>query len=704
MISSAIRTKFTKKTSINKKILFPFIVIIILLACISTILTIFSLSEIIQKDHQRYLLKESQIVQSQFKEMTDTLALFTHSIKRYRSPDEVSASILEETRHPILSSISVIRDRETLSPEQEKVYGSFFDSEVSSSFLHHYYFDFTLTNPHLILSFSSKRKLKNRMKWLITELKISPDFLLNSPLNTASNLVLFMKDKETGRVQLLTNSGLVKEQLGLQKELKKTVQSYQEANQERIYQSVIKGHSFSYVMQSFSEYPSLYFSLIRDSKDIFFLKLKIISIMAAVLFLSIFIIYFIYAIIIKQITSSIDILSAVSEKVADGDLDQRIYCDSSDEIGELSSIFNQMVHNLKESSQNLTYEKERSEAIISCIPEGIIVTDLENRLILANQKAEQMFNFQSNQVQGKVLLEYLNNEDLTSILQKPFNEKNIITSEIKIPDKHETDHIYTLSSSLVSSKSGIPIGVISILRDITYEKQIEELREGFLRTVSHELRTPLTSVIGFIELVTKDTTAPISEEQQSFLDTALKEAANLKTLIDDLLDLSQLKAGKTKMRYQEINVYDTVMSLITSLSPLAKGKQLELRTSMTDHGLVIQADATKFRRILLNLVSNSIKFTQKGFIEISCKEKKRSVEISVQDTGIGLKENEQSVIFEKFRQVDYSSTRKYEGIGLGLSIVKELVEMHGGTISVKSKFGEGSTFTFTLAKEPLDVS
>ena len=142
-------------------------------------------------------------------------------------------------------------------------------------------------------------------------------------------------------------------------------------------------------------------------------------------------------------------------------------------------------------------------------------------------------------------------------------------------------------------------------------------------------------------------------------------------------------------------------NVIKSLSPLIKGKPLTLTNHFSNTSLTLYADERKIRRILINLISNSIKFTEKGNIDINCVEHEDTVEFSVKDTGIGIKASELEVIFEKFHQIDYSSTREYEGIGLGLSIVKQLVELHNGTVSVESTFGEGATFYFTIEKKKL---
>jgi PAS domain S-box-containing protein len=442
--------------------------------------------------------------------------------------------------------------------------------------------------------------------------------------------------------------------------------------------------------------PGLYYFIAAPSEHHEYTVVKIVLSIVLVVSLIALSIFIIYLILIKRMTTSIDILRAVSKKVAKGDFNQHIFISSKDEIGELSSAFNTMVNQLKESTATIIEQKEQSDAIISCIPDGIIVTTFKNELILANTKAETIFDFKTDQHKGEFIesfITYKSFKEHTSQLKR----QSMVISEF-VYRKPNSEQVFLMSSTIVKNEHQKPIGIVYVFRDITQEKQIEGIREGFLRTVSHELRTPLTSVIGFIELVLHAQENPIHDNQKDYLKTALKEAASLKTLIDDLLDFSHIQAGKTKMNVRPVNIYNLIQSVSQSLSPLIKGKALQFHNAVIDKELEVNADETKVRRILVNLVTNAIKFTDKGSITVHCEESESHVEFRISDTGIGLKQQEQDMIFEKFLQVDHSSTRVYEGIGLGLSIVKELVELHKGKVYVESEFGKGSSFIFTIKK------
>ncbi len=205
-------------------------------------------------------------------------------------------------------------------------------------------------------------------------------------------------------------------------------------------------------------------------------------------------------------------------------------------------------------------------------------------------------------------------------------------------------------------------------------------------------------MIGFIEIVLSNAKSKNKDKKNEtkYLKTALEEAQSLQTLINDLLDLSQLKAGKTDMNITILSIKDLIDSLMITMEPLTKGKNLALVSKITDKNIMVKGDKGKLRRIFLNIISNAIKFTTEGRITIICKQTEHNVKISITDTGIGIRDSEKEIIFEKFRQIDYSSRREYDGIGLGLSIVKELVEIHNGHIEIDSSYGKGSTFTVCL--------
>ncbi len=474
-------------------------------------------------------------------------------------------------------------------------------------------------------------------------------------------------------------------------------------NNKNIQTVKILGYNYKIILQPLDLNPQIYLAVLLKNEELTMAKQNIIFV-AILGFVGITVLMIlIYFYIIRRITRSIDELSAGIKKVSAGNLDHQVQVTTHDEIGNLAKFFNAMILNLKESRQNLINEKDRSEAIIANIPEGIIVTDSENKLILANQKAEQMFNFALAEVQGKFILECINNPELLETIKEQLNDPDkIFSKEIQMLKENHKKQFFVLTFSMAHNKIGQPIGVITVLRDITHDKELEELRESFLRTVSHELRTPLTSIIGFIELLFQGLAGNVTTQQKEYLNIALKQSLYLKELINNLLDLSRIEAGKIRMLYSEINLHQLFLEVANTLKPIIKEKPHHISLIISPTKLKIIADIEKLRRILINLVSNAVKFTEEGSITLSVTEEEddNSVIISIKDTGIGLTEEESEIIFDKFCQIDSSSTRAYEGLGLGLPIAKELVELHNGKIWVESEYMKGADFKFKIPKKP----
>jgi signal transduction histidine kinase/DNA-binding response OmpR family regulator len=231
-------------------------------------------------------------------------------------------------------------------------------------------------------------------------------------------------------------------------------------------------------------------------------------------------------------------------------------------------------------------------------------------------------------------------------------------------------------------------------------EQANELKTQFLANMSHELRTPLNSIINFTRILMAGMRGPVTEGQIDYLNRVRHSGEHLLGLINDILDLSKIEAGKMELFKEPLSIADLVHSVMSSAQGLTKGKPIELRHEVMPNLPTIEADRTRLRQILLNLLSNAAKFTDTGSIAVQVTQRDTEVLISVTDTGIGIQPEHQELIFEEFRQVDGASNRLYEGTGLGLAICRRLIQLHGGQIWVESTPGQGSTFSFTL---PLQI-
>jgi CheY-like chemotaxis protein len=230
-------------------------------------------------------------------------------------------------------------------------------------------------------------------------------------------------------------------------------------------------------------------------------------------------------------------------------------------------------------------------------------------------------------------------------------------------------------------------------------REVDRLKSQFLANMSHELRTPLNSIIGFSRVVLKGIDGPVTDRQREDLEAIHNSGQHLLGLINDILDVSKIEAGKMELDFEPVNLREVVKGVMSTAIALVKDKPIELQQSVPDDLPPITADERRVRQVLLNLLSNASKFTQAGFIRVEARVVGDEVVLSVADSGPGIPKEQQDSIFEPFTQVDGSSTRDHGGTGLGLTISHSFVQLHGGRMWLESGRGEGSTFYFALPIE-----
>jgi signal transduction histidine kinase len=225
-------------------------------------------------------------------------------------------------------------------------------------------------------------------------------------------------------------------------------------------------------------------------------------------------------------------------------------------------------------------------------------------------------------------------------------------------------------------------------------------KSEFLANMSHELRTPLNAIIGFSEVLSERMFGDLNEKQDEYLKDIHASGQHLLSLINDILDLSKIEAGRMELELSDFHLPTALDSALTLVRERAGRRGIALHLSIDERLGQVQGDERKIRQVLLNLLSNAIKFTPEGGrIEVAAAPRDGAVEVSVTDTGVGIAPEDQEAVFEEFRQVG-TADKKVEGTGLGLTLCRKFVELHGGTIWVKSQWGQGSTFTFTVPIRP----
>jgi len=245
--------------------------------------------------------------------------------------------------------------------------------------------------------------------------------------------------------------------------------------------------------------------------------------------------------------------------------------------------------------------------------------------------------------------------------------------------------------------------VVERTADLHLAKEMAEsadrIKSAFLATMSHELRTPLNSIIGFTGIILQGIVGPLNDEQKKQLGMVRDSSQHLLSLINDVLDISKIEAGQLQVAHEPYDLRETLAKAVESARPLAERKGIEMTWTLSPGVSAMTGDRRRVEQILLNLISNAIKFTDQGSVRITGESDGNEVIVSVIDTGIGIKSEDMETIFKPFRQIDSGMTRKYEGTGLGLSICKRLTDLMGGRIWATSVWGSGSTFHISLPRE-----
>ncbi len=405
-----------------------------------------------------------------------------------------------------------------------------------------------------------------------------------------------------------------------------------------------------------------------------------------------------------------------------GMLAASIPAEMADDI-EVKGLFKEVAEDISFALYNLELEELQKQStelvnkIINAIPDLVWLKDKNGKYITCNPRFESFFGSEKELIEGKDDYDFVDRE-LADIFT--YNDRMAITKgkptlneeEITYASDGHHEILETIKTPIYDT-SGELIGVLGIGRDITARKNFEHLliqskeiaeemnrtKSSFLANMSHELRTPLNSVIGFAQILNEKMCGDLTDKQIKYVQNILGSSKHLLDLINDVLDISRIESGNMEFNPEMTDISKTIKEIQNLIEPLARKKHIDLSIAIDQDDIKISVDQIKFKDILYNLLSNAIKFTdEKGKIEVISEISDTEVQISVSDTGIGIKEENYDLIFEPFKQTDSFLTRKYSGTGLGLALVKHYVEMHGGTIRVESELEKGSKFTFTIPR------
>ena len=342
-------------------------------------------------------------------------------------------------------------------------------------------------------------------------------------------------------------------------------------------------------------------------------------------------------------------------------------------------------------------EKRELEATLQGMLAGVLVVGRDGRVRLMNSAAKHIFGVPTEDGTGKPLLQVVRNERVHELVQACLTGSPEASAELSIfsPD----ERIYQVQTALLRGDNSDVSGVVTTFNDITEIRSVERMKSEFVSTVSHELRTPLTSIKGFIRTLLDDTEGYYDRDmQREFYQIIDTECDRLVRLISDLLNLSRIESGRTlELVLSEVDLGRTVRRVVESQRSYVTDHEFEI--IIPDDLAPIQADQDKVEQMLTNLLSNAIKYSPGGGkITIHARDMGEHVAIAVTDEGIGIPPDHIGKLFNRFHRVDSRDSRKQYGTGIGLYLVKHLVEAHHGEVTVESEVGKGSTFTFVLPR------
>lgn len=402
------------------------------------------------------------------------------------------------------------------------------------------------------------------------------------------------------------------------------------------------------------------------------------------------------------ITKPIVLLEDGAKEFGKGNFDHEIFVENQDEIGDLANTFNDMaikiqklVHKQEQAAANVMVTRNYLDAIIAGSHDLIFVLDSEGKVEFGNDAFFDITDYQKNEIIGKSYMTLVPDEYQDFVLER-WNE-----AQKGVGKPYETKGIAkdgTIKDMMVSY-TGVEFSdgkkFVIIAKDITEIKMIDEMKNNIISNISHELRTPITIMRGFIEVAMseKDRT-----KRNEYLSRAINAIDRQNRMIQDLIETAMGEIEDIKLVFGIVNLEDVLKISLKDVEPKAELSDIDIKIEL-EGVLHVKGDQQQLAYVLTKLMDNAIKFTENGGkLEVLAKQKDGFVEVCVKDTGIGISKENLNKIFDKFFQVDATTTRKYSGSGVGLTISKNIIEKHGGNIWVESELGKGTTFFFTIPK------
>ncbi|HDS74115.1 MAG TPA: HAMP domain-containing protein, partial [Firmicutes bacterium] len=398
-------------------------------------------------------------------------------------------------------------------------------------------------------------------------------------------------------------------------------------------------------------------------------------------------------------------LTQAVKEIGAGNFDHRVPFDRGDEFGELAHGVNSMAQRLKVFDDinvgKVLREKSKLEAIVHNIADGVIFTGSNGEVLAMNEPVERWFGVRESECLNRVVAECVEEKELADLINETANDlgKTLHTHELslEIPGTvHETRLI--ARAMRVQSDTGETVGVTTILRDVTVEREVDRMKTELLSIVAHELRSPLVSIMGFSGILLEKELDLATRLE--FAETVNREANRMVEMLNKFLNISRIESGKTEFTKTPADVTEIVRDVVRINSGIADEKTIQIELHAPNRVTQVLVDRELIGQAVLNVLTNAVKYSPVNTtVRITVTEHRNTIEVAVKDEGFGITSENQKRLFEKFfRVTDDPNVRDITGTGLGLPLVKEIVEQHGGRVHVESTLGAGSTVSFHLPK------
>ncbi len=400
----------------------------------------------------------------------------------------------------------------------------------------------------------------------------------------------------------------------------------------------------------------------------------------------------------RRIARPLEEMKRGAERFASGELNHKLAVPGTEEIGALATTLNQMASQLDKRIKTILRQHNEQEAVLSSMVEGVLAVDGEERIISLNAAAAKLLKIDRTTALNRSIQVSVRNTELHKFIGDVLSGKNYLETELVFLSP--TNRHLKVTGTVLHEENGEQIGAVIVLNDISKIRHLENIRRDFVANVSHELKTPITAIKGFVETL-QDGAAGNPNELERFLAVIARQADRLNAIIDNLLELSRIEQEEEKSDILlELKPVRPVLEGAVQDCREQAGREQIIVTIACDVKLAAPLHDPLLQQALLNLIENAIKYSDSGReVLVTAKQVESEVVIAVQDFGRGIAAKHFERLFERFYRVDKARSRKLGGTGLGLAIVKHIAKVHGGSVSVQSTLGKGSTFSINLPRK-----